>query len=112
MSNHSWACFTCRTTVRRPSPSKDVRCRQCGQQSEYLGTKIPIPAKSKLKEWKALEASYYAGRRTFELRRLARAVRTKHDIEQEISRLSALPDSEGRATAIKLLQKRLGAAHG
>ena len=112
MSNHSWACFSCRTTVRRPSPSKDVRCRQCGRQSEYLGTKIPVPAKSKLKEWKALETSYYAGRRAFELRRLVRKVNTKHEIEREISRLSTLPPNEGRTTAIKLLQKQLEAVHG
>ncbi len=112
MSNHTWACFSCRTSVRRPAPSKDVRCRLCGKQSDYLGTKIPVPAHSKIKEWRALGASYFSSRRSAELGRLALLVRTKHGLEQEISRLSAMPANEGRAAAIKLLTKRLETVRG
>ena len=72
-----------------------------------LGYKIPIPPKSKGKEWEQLRESYYRSQREQQLSRSKMKVRDVHGIEQEIVRLRAMPKNPGRERAIKLLAKSL-----
>src|SRR5262245_52642320 len=107
MSNHAWVCFACRTTTRRPPIAKDVRCRICRKPCDYLGYKTPIPARAKVKIWRALHHSYQVSLNNYRTRQWQQAVRTRHDLEREIVRLTALPTNKGRAFAIEQIRKRL-----
>ena len=111
MSNHAWVCFSCRTATRRPPIAEDVRCRICRKSCDYLGYKTPVPARTKVKAWRALHRSYQISHTNYRSRQWQRAVRTRHEMERELVRLSALPTNEGRAVAIKQIRKRLE-AHG
>src|SRR5688572_8815327 len=107
MSNYAWVCFSCRTASRRSPIAKNVRCRQCTGQCECLGYKIPVPPKSKVREWAALAEAFYASRRRYVVGQQKLRVRRVHDTEREIARLESLPPNEGRADAIKRLRKQL-----
>lgn len=54
---------------------------------------------------------FYRFRREQLLKRQAARVRLVHDLENEIARLFALPENEGRASTIKFLKKRLESAN-
>jgi hypothetical protein len=107
MSNYAWVCFDCRAAVRRPGAALDVRCPSCAKQCHCLGYKIPIPPKAKVKEWSAVEEEFFRAKRDALAKRIAAAVRQRHDLEQEIARLEAMPSRPGRLTAIRLLKKNL-----
>lgn len=66
-----------------------------------------MPPKAKLAVWKALETDYFARRRAWAALVRQRAVRKKHDIEREMLKLEALPDSEGRRSLLKQLKADL-----
>jgi len=107
MSNHHWACFSCRTVTRRPSLSKDVRCRECRGPCESLGYKTPIPPRYKVKEWDALFRYYHESRRA-RLESLARFNKKyRQDLAARIEKMERLPASKGRRSSIKVLRKRL-----
>jgi hypothetical protein len=58
MSNHPWVCFSCRQTVRRPSPATAaVTCALCGGDCTHLSPMVKIPPKNKTKEWEKLRDS-------------------------------------------------------
>lgn len=108
MSNHHWACFTCRTVTRRHSLSNDVRCRECREPCESLGYKTPIPPRYKVKEWDALFRNFHDERRA-RLESLAWcSLRRRHDLEKRIDALERLPANRGRNALIKQLRKQLG----
>lgn len=112
MSNHHWACFTCRTVTRRPSLSKDVRCRECRAPCESLGYKTPIPPRYKAKEWDALFRYYHDSRRA-RLESQARFnVKYRHDLEKRIERMERLPANKGRRASLVVLRARLAALRG
>jgi hypothetical protein len=107
MSNHHWACFTCRTVTRRPSMSTNVRCRECRAPCESLGYKTPIPPRYKTQEWEALFRYVNDERRArLESQRQFKR-RSRHDLEKRIDRMERLPASKGRVESIKVLRKRL-----
>lgn len=58
MSCHTFACFDCRTAVRRrvapQTRLNDVLCPACRQPCTWLGTTISVPPRSKLKQWSEL----------------------------------------------------------
>jgi LSD1 subclass zinc finger protein len=62
VSNYSWVCFSCRTSHRQPSTAKQVKCASCGEPCECLGYKIPVPPKSKPKDWEKLRLAFYQSR--------------------------------------------------
>ncbi len=112
MGNAAWVCFDCRAAVRRSIAfAGEVPCSACGRPCAYLGYKIPVPPKSKLREWAALREQLAHGRMQQQLDAEAFAVRHRHDLEQEIVRLETLPANEGRARKIRSLRKRLDEAN-
>jgi hypothetical protein len=76
-----------------------------------LGYKIPVPPKSKRKEWIELQLQLFRERAEREVATDKEAVRWRHDLEQEIVRLEAMPTNEGRAKAIRLLKRRLSGSN-
>jgi hypothetical protein len=112
MGTAAWACFNCRTAVRRNTAfTGDVPCPNCGQPCSYLGYKIPVPPKAKGREWAALRDQLARERMQRELASGMNTVRGRHALEQEIARLEALPTNEGRTKAIRLLQRRLSGSN-
>ena len=65
---------------------------------------MPVPSKSKLAVWKALETDYFARRRAWDALVRQRAVRRKHDIEREILKIEGLPDNPGRRSLLERLK--------
>jgi hypothetical protein len=72
-----------------------------------IDTKIAIPPKRDEKAWVALRKELGERRRDYEQKSFEESVRRRHDLEQEIERLQALPTNEGRAKTIRMLRKRL-----
>ena len=107
MSNKKWVCFACRTAVRRSQGgTSDVLCPECGKQCSYIGYKIPVPPKAKVREWKQLQEQLHQDKSKTEIARTQSLVRRKHELEREIVRLDAMPKNEGRTKAIKQLRKK------
>lgn len=112
MGTAAWVCFECRTAVRRNAAfAGDVPCPSCGKLSSYLGYKIPVPPKDKQREWSALRDQLAKERMQRELAADAAAVRSRHDLEQEIARLEAMPAKEGRSKAVRLLRRQLSGSN-
>ncbi len=107
MSNYAWVCFDCRMAVRRHGQSTTVRCPSCGKSCECLGYKTPIPPKAKTRKWEKLRIRYFELKWQFLLKQQALRVRIVHNLEQEISRLSAMPKNPGRLATISYLSKQL-----
>lgn len=110
MSNKKWVCFDCRIAVRRSQGNtSDVLCPECGKQCSYIGHKIPVPPKNKVREWQQLHVQLHQETVKTEVAKTQRLVRRKHELEREIMRLEAMPKNEGRTKAVKQLRKKLGA---
>ena|SRR5688572_29450220 len=112
MGTAAWVCFDCRAAVRRSTAfAGEVPCPTCSKPCSYLGYKIPVPAKNKLREWSALREQLVRERMERELAADVAAVRARHELEQEIARLEAMPANAGRARAIGLLRRRLSGSN-
>jgi len=112
MGTAAWVCFDCRASVRRSTGySGEVPCPNCGKLCAYLGYKIPVPPKGKARDWSTLRERLSRERRQQDLASDIAAVRNRHDLEQEIARLEAMPANEGRAQAIRLLRRRLSGSN-
>src|SRR5690606_12790508 len=100
MGTAAWVCFDCLVAVRRSTAfAGEGPCPTCGKPCSYLGYKIPVPTKAKRREWSALHQQMARERSERHLAADQAAVRNKHDLEQEIARLEAMPANEGRAKA-------------
>lgn len=107
MSNKTWACFDCRVVMRRPFSQKETKCPQCGKLCLFIGHKIPIPSKHKVKEWELLRKQITQEKIESESARIKSEINHKHYLESEIERLKEKPPNEGRRKLIKLLEKDL-----
>jgi len=109
VSKRNWVCFDCRSVVRREeSPRlKSVVCAMCRRPRVNLGYKIPIPQKSRVKDWESLRTQHLSEERADEQQRQRERQRLKHWLEQEIVRLESRPLNQGRAKAVRLLRKEL-----
>jgi DNA-directed RNA polymerase subunit RPC12/RpoP len=110
MSNNNWVCFTCREAVRRPGSADNVRCPKCAQACQNIGYKIPVPPKSKPKLWQALQqcrAEAMQNDAAYSVRRMHDLEKEIINLEQEISRIEAMPENAGRRSLIKSLNKQL-----
>ena len=112
MSTAAWVCFDCRAAVRRNTPFVgEVPCPTCGKLCSYLGYRIPVPPKSKRREWSELHQQLARERSERDLAAVQAAVRDRHDLEQEIARLEAMPANGGCTKAIRLLKRRLSGSN-
>ena len=112
MGTAAWVCFDCRAAVRRNSAyTGEVPCPNCGRPCSYLGYKIPVPPMDKRREWSELHQQLARERSERDLAADKTAVRRRHDLEQEIAGLEAMPANQGRAKAIRLLRRRLSGSN-
>ena len=72
-----------------------------------LGYKIPIPPKSKGKEWAALEKQISQETSEIMAAKVLERVQRIHHLEKEIKRIEALPSNAGRQSLVKQLKKEL-----
>lgn len=107
MSNYHWVCFRCHEAVRRHGSADNVRCPSCGQACENIGTKTPVPPKSKPKRWQELAKAYAQARKGYFERQSASLVRKAHDLEQEIVRIDRMEPNEGRLALLARLKAEL-----
>lgn len=111
MSTSAWVCFECRISVRRETQFKgEVPCPECGSACTFLGYKIPVPPKSKIKTWAQLRNQLHREATTRVNDAVQARVQRQHQLEQEISKLQTMPSNPGRSAAIRRLQKKLGGA--
>lgn len=111
MSSANWVCFDCRTCVRRAAYPRDaVPCARCRKPCVCLGHKIPIPQKHRVGAWGALFDALARQRIARAVASYEASVRTRHALEREMAAIEARPRNKGRARAIELLAKRLGAS--
>jgi DNA-directed RNA polymerase subunit RPC12/RpoP len=107
-SNHTYVCFKCRKTLRRPKThSAPVICPECREECINLGYKIPIPPKEDDREWRALRESQLALRREQIDSQFQAQVRAKHDLEKRILALEQQPINIGRSGEIRKLKEQL-----
>ena len=112
MSNRKYICFKCRTSVRREANAeREVKCPSCGDSTVNIGYKIPIPPKSKIKEWQNLEEQLKSESLSATAAEKALKTRRMHGIEKELEKLEALPENEGRKALIKKLKQELARAN-
>jgi hypothetical protein len=117
MINGNWVCFDCRTCVRRqtlfrPSSVGDkgnesVKCPECNQPCRFLGTKISIPPKRDVDEWKQLRRYVIERRTSLVEQQSEQNTHRKHDIERRIRDLENRPKNKQRNSLIKQLQDEL-----
>ena len=108
MSNRKFVCFSCRTAVRRDTNSvREVLCPECGAVATHVGYKVPLPAKTKVKEWVDLQQQIesHIASVTHELK--LKHVQRIHALEKEVLKLESLPANEGRLSLIKRLKREL-----
>ena len=72
-----------------------------------MGYKIPIPPKSKGKEWAALEKQLSQEASEIIAAEALERVQRIHHLEKEIKRIEALPSNAGRQSLIRQLKKEL-----
>ena len=112
MNRHSFACFRCRTAVRRariplPSRASHVRCPNCGELCTWLGAKIPVPPRSSPKKWTELQDWLLSQRdREIALGHVG-VVQRIHALERRISEIERRPANKGRASVVKFLRGHL-----
>ncbi len=108
MSNRKHLCFNCLLAFRREANSTSaVKCSACGGDCINIGYKIPVPPKSKPKEWDDLRNQLTNEHLARTLANQRRKVQNIHSLEKEIGKLEALPENSGRASLIKKLKQRL-----
>lgn len=84
-----------------------VKCPSCGAEMMNIGYKIPIPPKTKGKEWKNLQKQLISEMAEAVSKSRVQNVQLLHSIEKELRKLEALPANKGREVLIKQLKKRL-----
>src|SRR4051794_16957354 len=102
MSNENWVCFDCHETKRR-----QAHCPNCDKEMVCIGMKIAVPPKRDEQAWVALRKTLGKRRRDDEQKTFDEAVRRRHDLEQEVERLEAMPANPGRTKTIHRLRKQL-----
>ena len=55
MSNHTFACFDCRTAVKSPAwPRNTVLCPRCGKVSTWMGQSFKTPKQRDKRAWERI----------------------------------------------------------
>ncbi|MEM9446601.1 MAG: hypothetical protein AAGA18_14755 [Verrucomicrobiota bacterium] len=107
-SNYNWVCFDCKFVTRQAKHSKLFpQCTFCGKDCYCLGYKVEVPKKTNEKAWKELRDE--CSRRNLEYieAKNKNTVTRKHQLEQEICRLSGLGKNVDRMRLIAKLRKEL-----
>ena len=108
MEKHNYVCFECRMAVRRsPADDSDIRCPSCGTECAPLGCELSIPAKTKLKEWKKLKASYESWLSSRAGQQPGRSGRRKKFLLKRIAEVSQYSGSVKSQSELIELQREL-----
>lgn len=108
MSNRKFLCFSCRVCVRREAHVLPVpRCHHCGGETVNIGYRIPVPPKSAIRQWRALQQHLAVTQAEHAQAAERAAVRRVHDLEKELSRLTALSENPGRRALMRRLSREL-----
>jgi len=125
MCKGTWACFKCRTAVRRdtwrhftylhPELIGDtmtgrVRCPHCRSACQFLGPSIAIPPKRELTSWRRLQVEVAKFRQDVAADSQKSATHKKHDLERRIRDLKSRSASSQRTRLVKELEKELSDA--
>jgi hypothetical protein len=73
---------------------------------------VEVPARQKVREWKQLRERFYSTQRTWAAYRQRAIAHRIHELERDIARHSAMPDTEGRRSWIRDLESQLAALRG
>ncbi|RYD24437.1 MAG: hypothetical protein EOP88_00075 [Verrucomicrobiaceae bacterium] len=107
-SNTNWVCFVCRTSRREPKTSKCIpTCHDCGAECYHIGSKVEVPKREAVKEWRELQAECQRRLDAWREGRQLWRVQRQHFLEKEIARMEALPLNKNRTQKIRELQGEL-----
>ena len=108
-SNNNWVCFSCKYHKRRPKTLLGIPiCIHCNKDLYCLGYKIPVPKKSKAKEWEELECSMYWQDIEHLEEQQKRATASKHEMEREVELLiNEKPNTKENRKRLKALKSYL-----
>lgn len=87
------------------------RCPHCGGDTVDIGYRIPVPPKKDVKRWLKLEADLALAKSAHAQTSQLLLVRRIHDLEKELSKLTALPENPGRRSLIRKLSSELERLH-
>lgn len=105
MENWNHVCFKCRVSVRRsPILAGGVRCPTCGGPCIAIGCEIPVPPKSRSREWRELENWFVKYPHCFDV---DLSNRRKYFLQKRIAELSQYPQTAARVAELQDLQREL-----
>ena len=119
MTKGNVVCFDCRIALRRATwrlvtfmkpetigSTGKTLCPHCRQPCQFLGPSIPVPKKRDAKGWENLRQAILKKRLDVYSQSIKKAVRAKHDLEQQIQELEGKDANAGRKSLIKRLKSQ------
>ena len=75
----------------------------------WIGARFRLPARSEVRAWRDLERDISEAHSLGAVRRYRGKVRRRHELEQEITRLTALPETPTRTRLLARYEDELSA---
>jgi hypothetical protein len=108
MSNRTYVCLDCRTSMRAKAAyglAVDLRCRQCSKSIQELGWERRIPAQSDDKGWKELRRYVTKSNAEWGPRRTKTGMEKLIKLDRQISANEKRPPTERTITKLKQLRR-------